>query len=161
MCIANRASWPKRWPGQERAGWNDAATPWRRRRSGWLVCDGIADEAAGALSLGMQKRVGLARALACHPRLLLLDEPAGGLNATEKRELTALLRGLRDTLDLTILLIEHDMDLVMTLCDSVTVLDFGRRIAAGAPAAMRDDPAVVAAYLGVPSPDDGPGHAGL
>jgi len=151
----------------EALAWSGARRMERRRHTqahealALVGLHGIADDAAGALSLGIQKRVGLARALACRPRLLLLDEPAGGLNATEKRELTTLLRQLRDTLDLTILLIEHDMDLVMALCDSVTVLDFGRRIAAGAPAAMRDDPAVVAAYLGMPSPDDSPGDGGL
>src|SRR5438552_1903594 len=71
------------------------------------------------LPLGLQKRTGLARALACRPRLLLLDEPAGGLNAVEKRELGTHLRAVRSALDLTILLIEHDMDLVMTLCESL------------------------------------------
>ncbi len=102
-----------------------------------------------ALPLGLQKRVALARALAPRPRLLLLDEPAAGLNSTEKRDLTDLLRALHAELSLTILLIEHDMDLVMALCDTLTVLDFGKRIAAGPPAQIRRDPAVIAAYLGV------------
>jgi branched-chain amino acid transport system ATP-binding protein len=115
----------------------------------------VTRDAVGALPLGDQKRVGLARALACRPRLLLLDEPAGGLNTTEKGELTSLLRRLHEKLGLTILLIEHDMDLVTALCDSVTVLDFGRRIAMGPPAALRDDPAVVAGYLGETSPTVG------
>lgn len=116
---------------------------------------GHADVPAHALPLGLQKRIGLARALACKPRLLLLDEPAGGLNAAEKRELMALLRTLRDDLHLTILLIEHDMDVVMSLCETITVLDFGKRIANGTPAEIRRDPAVISAYLGVGAAEAG------
>jgi len=111
----------------------------------------LADLPALALPLGLQKRTGIARALAGKPRLLLLDEPAGGLNTAEKHDLAALLRSLRDDLRLTMLLIEHDMDLVMGLCDAITVLDFGKRIAAGAPNAVQHDPAVISAYLGVPA----------
>jgi branched-chain amino acid transport system ATP-binding protein len=102
-----------------------------------------------ALPLGLQKRTGLARALISRPKLVLLDEPAGGLNDTEKRALGSLLQQLRAQLGITILLIEHDMDLVMGLCDSITVLDFGKRIAAGSPAAIKRDPMVISAYLGV------------
>jgi ABC-type branched-subunit amino acid transport system ATPase component len=115
----------------------------------------LANHPVMALPLGLQKRAGVARALACRPRLLLLDEPAAGLNTTEKRELATLFRSLRDRIGLTILLIEHDMDLVMGLCDHITVLDFGKRIAAGPPAAVRHDPAVITAYLGVSQAEAG------
>ena len=96
----------------------------------------VAEVAAGSLPLGSQKRLEMARALAARPRLLLLDEPAGGLNPTETRTLMDLIRRLRDELALTIMLVEHDMELVMSICDQVTVLHHGRTIATGPP---RDD----------------------
>jgi branched-chain amino acid transport system ATP-binding protein len=108
----------------------------------------VAGVEAGSLPLGRQKRLEMARALATGPRCLLLDEPAGGLNPTETRALMDLIVRLREELRLTIVVVEHDMDLVMSISDRVVVLHYGRKIAEGKPREIAADAAVVAAYLG-------------
>ena len=110
------------------------------------------DELATNLSYGDQRRLEIARAMATNPKLLCLDEPAAGFNPAEKQRLMELIRKLRDQ-GVTVLLIEHDMRLVMGVTDRIVVLEFGRKIAEGTPAEIRDNPAVIAAYLGVDEED--------
>ena len=111
--------------------------------------DGVADELATSLPYGQQRRLEIVRALATHPKLLLLDEPAAGMNPQETEELGVFIRDIKNRFGLTVFMIEHHMKLVMGISDRIYVIDFGKQIAEGTPKEVRDNPAVIAAYLGV------------
>jgi branched-chain amino acid transport system ATP-binding protein len=133
-------------PFSERRGKREALETLR-----YLALDRLAERPAAGLPFGTLKRVELARALVGRPRLLLLDEPAGGLNHEEVGELGQLIRRVRADFELTILLVEHHMNLVMSTCDPVHVLNFGRKIAEGTPDEVRANDEVIEAYLGADS----------
>jgi len=108
----------------------------------------IADVKAGSLPYGVQRRLEIARALATNPSIILLDEPAAGMNPTETEELMHQIRRIRDTFQIAIFLIEHDMNLVMNVCEGIVVVNYGRIIAKGTPEQIKNNPAVIEAYLG-------------
>jgi branched-chain amino acid transport system ATP-binding protein len=138
-------------------GYQDDERELSRRTAELLDIMGLGDlagEAAGSLPYGSQRRLEIARALMLSPKLLLLDEPAAGMNSSEARELEKQIRFLRDELSLTVVLVEHNMSVVMSVCEEIHVVDHGETIAEGPPAEIKEHPKVLAAYLGEESAED-------
>jgi branched-chain amino acid transport system ATP-binding protein len=152
-----RVASQRHWPGPLWAAL--LATPGFRRREHAAMVDAerllrlvglphLGHRSARSLPYGEQRRLEIARAVAVRPRILMLDEPNAGMNPTETADLLALIRRIRDELGITIILVAHDIPLVMGLCDRIQVLNYGQLIADGAPGVVRNDPAVISAYLG-------------
>jgi len=150
MVGASRAARAGFWPALFGLHWSDRDERRLRQQAlqalGRVGVGGLADAMPGTLAYGLRKRVALARALVGHPRLLLLDEPASGLSEKELPELGELIKDF--AAEASVVVIEHRMDLMMSVCDTIFVLDFGRLIATGTPEQVQADPAVTAAYLG-------------